>query len=385
MPTSLPATDVAAVAAPARRHIPPVLYAVGAWAAVRLIGLAAIAVAGHQQGKSLAELLTSSDGNWYVGIATGGYDGGLHDVGGPLPQSNLAFPPLLPALIRLVMFTGLSPDTSGILVAAVAGLVAAAAIYRFGAELHGPRAGVLLTACWGALPHAVVLSMVYTEALFSAFAALFLVAIMRRQWLTAGLLAVLAGLTRPTAMVLVAVLAVMGAIAVVRRRDGWRPWAAVAVSPLGMVGHWVFVAARLGRVDGWWYVQGEGWHSHFDAGREAAWMILSKLTTTPYDLVYYVSTGVVLGCAALTLLVIRSRPPLPVVVYLVLLLVLAVGTAGTFHAKGRFLLPAFPALLPVATMLAGRRLAIQVAAVAAAVAASTAYAVYLLLVWPHSP
>lgn len=382
MPTSLPATEVAAIAAPARRRIPPVLYAVGAWAVLRLMGLATIAVAGHQQGKSLAWLLTDADGDWYIGIATGGYDHGPDGVG---DQSNLAFPPLLPALIRLVMFTGASPDGAGILIAAAAGLAAAAAIYRFGAELRGPRAGILLAACWGALPHAVVLSMVYTEALFSAFAAMFLVAMLRRQWLTAGLLAVLAGLTRPTAMVLVAVLAVMGAIAVVQRRDGWRPWVAVAMSPLGVVGHWVFVAARLGRADGWWYVQGEGWNSHFDGGLEAASMILTKLTTTPQDLVLYVTTAVVLGCGVLTLLVIRNREPWPVVVYLVLVLVLAVGTAGSFHAKGRFLLPAFPALLPVATMLAGRPLAVRVAAVAAAGVVSAAYAVYLLLVWPYSP
>jgi hypothetical protein len=283
------------------------------------------------------------------------------------------------------MGTGLSPQNSGILVASLAGLAAAAAIYRFGVELYGPRAGILLAACWGALPHAVVLSMVYTEALFSAFVALFLVALLRRQWLTAGVIVVLAGLTRPTAMVLVAVLAVMAAIAVVRGRDGWRPWVAVAIAPLGLVGYWVFVAVRLGRLDGWWYVQGAGWNSRFDAGREAAWMILTEITTKPYDLVYYVTTAVVLACGVLTLLVMRNREPLPVVLYLVMLLALTVGTAGSFHAKGRFLLPAFPALLPVATILAGRRLAVQIGAVAVAGVVSAAYAVYLLLVWPHSP
>jgi hypothetical protein len=118
-------------------------------------------------------------------------------------------------------------------------------------------------------------------------------------------------------MVLVEVLAVMGTVAVVRRRDSWRPSAAVAVSPLGLVAYWAFVATRLGRVDGWWYVQGAEWNSRFDAGREASWMILTEITTRPYDLVYYVTTTVVLGCGVFTLLVIRSREPLPVVVYLV--------------------------------------------------------------------
>jgi Gpi18-like mannosyltransferase len=153
-----------------------------AWVALRLLlGLAAIAAVGHQQGKSLGWLLTMADGDWHISVAVAGYDHGLHDVGQSRDQSNLAFAPLLPALVRGVMVTGLSPDASGILIATMAGLAAAAAIYLFWAELHGPRTGILLTACWGASPHAVVLFMVYTEALFSALVALFLVAVLRRH------------------------------------------------------------------------------------------------------------------------------------------------------------------------------------------------------------
>src|SRR4029453_11972485 len=99
----------------------------------------------------------------------------------------------------------------------------------------------------GTLPHAIVENMAYTEGLFTALAVWSLLAVLRAQWLTAGTLCLLAGLTRPTAVGLIAAVGLAALVAAVGRRDGWRPWAAMALAPLGYVGYLVWVGIRLGR------------------------------------------------------------------------------------------------------------------------------------------
>ena len=56
-------------------------------------------------------------------------------------------------------------------VAWLASLAAAWALYATGERLHGPRAGIALAALWAALPVGIVQSMAYSESLFTALAA----------------------------------------------------------------------------------------------------------------------------------------------------------------------------------------------------------------------
>jgi hypothetical protein len=70
---------------------------------------------------------------------------------------------------------------------------------------------------------------------------------------------------------------------------------------------------------------------------------------------------------------------LPLLVYSLVIVVLAVVTSGYFGSKPRYLLPAFPLLLPVAGWLAARRMVWQAFFAAALVALAAAYgAVWLL-------
>jgi hypothetical protein len=67
------------------------------------------------------------------------------------------------------------------------------------------------------------------------------------------------------------------------------------------------------------------------------------------------------------------------------LLVLTIGGAGYYHAKSRFLLPAFPLLLPVALALGGARSRLAAVVVPALALGSAWYGGYLLLLWTASP
>ncbi len=96
---------------------------------------------------------------------------------------------------------------------------------------------------------------------------------MTRRWAAAGVLTFAAGLTRPTAFALVAALAVAGLIAVVRRREDWRPpLAAVAIAPLGWRAIWPGwgVGYRMGDWGGYTKLQEGAWGHTFDYGLSTA-------------------------------------------------------------------------------------------------------------------
>ncbi|WP_231956848.1 MULTISPECIES: hypothetical protein [unclassified Actinoplanes] len=332
-------------------------------------------------------LLGAYDAAWYAGIARHGYDTAIPvHADGTLAPTNLAFFPLFPALARLAdpLVPG-GADRAGIAVAWLAGLVAAGCLYAVGARLHDRATGILLAGLWAVLPHAVVESMGYTETLFTALAAAAVHALTRGRWLTAAALCALAGLTRPTAAALIAVVGAAALVAIVRRRDGWRPWAAAALAPIGLLGYAGWVGWRLGRADGYVHVQKDAWRMSYDLGGYTVRAARGLLTgeSTP---AYFVVT--LLLIAALTLLAVLATDPVApwqLKIYSAAIVALAFFGHGYYHSKARLLLPAFPLLLPVAATLARARRTTVVAVLAAMTLISAAYGVYLCTVWTWSP
>ena len=369
------------LAAAARYAAPAML----GYAAVRLIGLVLLWWWADGWGLGVLDRLDSrADADWLTALAQRGYDQQipLGPDGAPAP-SNLAFFPLYPGLMRLVAeVSPLSLPVAGLLVSWVAGLLAAWGIFRVGDHLYGRRAGILLAVLWGVLPHAVVQSMAYTETLFTALAAWSLYALLTRHWLTAAALCVLAGLTRSTALALIAAIGIGAAHAAWQRRDGWRPYAAAVIAPLGWLAYIGWVGQRLGRVDGWFEVQ-RYWSSSFDGGRYTLRHAREVLVDDNASIVLYVVTFVL--AASVALLFAAHRQPLPVLVYSLALVVITLGGAGYYHSKARFLLPAFTLLLPLAVGLARARTRTLVVVLVAATLASAWFGAYLSLVWHRSP
>jgi hypothetical protein len=359
----------------ARRALP----ALAGYLLVRLVGLVTLALWAHDRGKGLVDLLTKADGVWYLGIAQHGYDGYER------AQSNMAFFPLYPGLIRaLDPLTPFGTRGTALLVAWVAALAAAWGLFAVGDHLYDRRVGVTLAVLWGVLPHSVVQTMSYSEGIFTAFAAWSLYAVLRRRWLTAGVLCLLAGLTRPTGSALLAVVCLAALVAVVRRRDGWRPWAALLLAPAGWLGYLAWVGWRTGRPDGWFHIQDAGWGTTFDLGVDTV-QVAQKVLGKASALTLYVVTLVVLVALTLFVLSLLDRQPWQLLLYSGLLLVTTLGAAGYYHAKARFLLPAFPLLLPVAVALARTRPAKAVTVLTALTAISAYLGGHLLIIWTYSP
>lgn len=344
--------------------------------AVRLLGLLVLVVAAAGEGRSAHARLVRWDAQWYAGIARSGYGHTVLHPDGRL-LSDYAFFPLLPLLERgVAALTGLAYVDAGLVVTWSATALAAWGIHAVGEHLHGVRVGVLLAVLWAALPVGIVTSMAYSEAVFTALAAWAVHASITRRWWLAGVLAAGAGLTRPVGVAVVAAVVVTAALHAVRRREA-KPLAGVVIAPLGLLGYLAWVAVRTGAPSGYFRVA-DGWGNGFDGGRAfVAWVGDHLATGVRWQGVLLVVAVLVL--AGLFALAVRDGQPLPLLVFTGVLLVLALTTSGYFGSKPRYLLPAFPLLLPLALRLSRVRGSAVVAALGVLTAGSAAYgAVWLL-------
>ncbi|MGW5852252.1 hypothetical protein ACWFQ8_30630 [Streptomyces sp. NPDC055254] len=366
-----------------RSAAPATVIALGVFAAVRGAGVLVLALGAWWSGRDPLRVLGLSwDSAWYLGIAANGYGRTLMTVQTGSVQSDLAFFPLYPVLIRTVSAVvpgGLVP--AGVLVAWVCAGAAAVGVYRIGAHVVGPRAGLLLVGLWAALPHAVVLSLAYTEALLAALAAWALYAVLRDRWTAAAALAVLAGLTRPTGLAVAAAVSVMALHAIlVRRSRAPEVWAAGLLAPAGWAAYVLAVGVRLRDPLGGYFEVQRRWGSRFDFGAGALRSAERVLTGGHVPLATTVTVAVLAAAGLLAILLVLDRTPLPLLAYTAVLLAITFGGAGYFESKPRFLLPAFPLLLPVAAAMARARPRTAVVVTAGLAGLSYGYGLYLLLV-----
>ncbi|OEJ31346.1 hypothetical protein [Streptomyces subrutilus] len=364
-----------------RRYAPALAVAgpaLAVFAAVRLLGLAVLGVWGAAAGSSPHTLLSARwDSLWYARIAAEGYGYEVILPNGDV-HSNLAFFPLLPWLERPVSaVSGLPHGSAGLVVSASAGLAAAWGIFAVADLLHGRRAGVLAVAVWAALPVGIVQSMAYSESLFTALAAWALYGALRGRWLTAGLLAAGAGLTRPVGAAVVAALWVAVVLAWRGGARSWRMAAGALLAPLGAGAYVLWVGARTGGgLLGYLDVQA-GWGNGFDGGWAFARFVGAKLASSAFT----AGLGLIAGVVLVLWLYgrcVRQRQPVPLLVYGGIVVALALCASGYFGSKPRLLLPAFPLVLPVAVALARWRTRRAAAVLGAAALLSAVYGAFWL-------
>ncbi|GGR54350.1 mannosyltransferase family protein [Streptomyces aurantiogriseus] len=404
-------TDLETRAAPGSAALRRAAPALLGYAAVRALGLLALALWSAARDKSAYTLLTARwDSLWYVRVAELGYGYEVRLPNGDV-HSNLAFFPLLPWLERLLhATTPLSYAGAGFTVSLLASLAAAWGIFAVADHVYGRRAGVCAVLLWAVLPVGIVQSMAYSESLFTALAAWSLYAVLTGRWVTAGALASLAGLTRPVGLAVVAAVWVSGVLSFVRDRSAARTEGAqtaarapqsppgapprraptpggggvaeralgLLLAPLGAVGYVLWVGHHTGKGPlGYLDVQA-GWRNGFDGGYAFARFIIDKFTSIPSA---FAGLGLIVGVALLLwlyLVCVRQRQPLPLLVYAGVVLALALCASSYFGSKPRLLLPAFPLLLPLALALARLRTPRSALVVAGVAVASAVYGAWWL-------
>jgi hypothetical protein len=317
---------------------------------------------------SFGNAITSFDGAWYLKLAEFGYPSSIPlTPAGTAAESTIAFFPLYSMGIRAVQGLGFPPREAALLVAGGAGLVTVVLLWILLRRLWGPEAADRGVALFCFFPGALVLSMAYAEPLMLALAIGCLLALLSRWWVTAGVLAGLATATRPNALALVGACAWAAGVAIRSRRE-WRALIAPLLAPAGFVAFQLFLLARTGEVDAWYRVQREAWFER--VALDATWDKIAETFRHPLGNITSVTlpvAGTVIIAVTLFLLV-RARPPGPVLVYTLGIVALAL-VSETLGARPRFVLTAFPLVAVPGLYLRGIAFSIVLACSATALGA----------------
>ncbi|MGH9068609.1 MAG: hypothetical protein ACRD0J_14145 [Acidimicrobiales bacterium] len=341
----------------------------------RAVTLAATAAAGMIGHRSLASLLSSWDGIWYVRVATNGYP--AHP---PPVFSTLGFFPLYPLTMRGVAgATGWPVLDSGLVIAGVGGLVATCLVWELCRSWWGRESADRAIALWCFFPGSIVFSLAYGEGLLIPLAAGCLLALQRRRWLVAGVLAGLATACGPDAVVLVPSCAVAAIVALVRG-GRWRTlrswWALVApvLAPAGIAGFAVYLWVHTGTPFATLSAQHQAWAERLTP--VATWTRVTLLFDHPLTRLNDIAS--VAGSAFLVvtcfLLLRRRRPPAAAWVWSLGIAVLVLLSTNAPPVP-RFLLTAFPLVAVLGYRLRANAYALVLAGFAGFLVASAAVTV----------
>ena len=143
------------------------------------------------------------DSGWYLSIVEHGYE--FHGAG---QFANLVFFPLYPFLVKVVgVLVGGHYGVAGILVSAFALLGASVALWALVRDFHPAVNPKIVLVAMLLFPTAFFFSLVYTESLFLLLSVLSIYMGRKERWWAAGLIGILAALTRVTGLLLVIPLA----------------------------------------------------------------------------------------------------------------------------------------------------------------------------------
>jgi len=299
------------------------------------------------------------DGQWYWRLAGLGYPGHVAHI-----QTTLGFFPLYPLLMWLVQHTlWCSIFLAGVLISGVGGFIATVLIQRLSAGWWGEEAGRRAVVLFCFFPGSIVFSMVYSEGIMLPLIAGCLLALERRRWLLAGVLAGFATAVGPTAIAIIPACAAAALIEI--RRRGWsdrearKALIAPLLAPAGIVAFGAFLWAWTGSPFATYYAQHHEWSEKTNP--LALVTLVIRLADEVLAGFHEVNANYVAGLlgafvliAGLILLVkTRPRISVPALVWTFGISLLVV-TSENVPPNPRMLITAFPVVLVLAYRLKGR-------------------------------
>ena len=351
-------TGFAVVRASARRSAWRAWPAMAAYLVVRLVGTLVFGLVSSGHGFAARGMFVFVDSGWYQKIAERGYDTKISPA-----LSPFAFDPLYPALMALghALTGGLVSVTGvGLTITWLAAVACSWALFEIGRLLRDARTGLILAVLWALMPSAVIQSALYADTLAICLTSWALYALLRRAWLTAGVLACLAGATRPTAdaVVLTVCLAAVVEFIQARRQGrggiGWRPWVGAVIAPIGAAGFLAYVAYRMGSISGYMKAQ-KKWGTGFGNAGQVLHRI--KLGIEGTHAGYnngqaHITTAVLLITPILIIVMLVQRQRWEVTFYTVVVVAIVYTAIHDYSVVPREVLAAFPILLAPAGWLA---------------------------------
>lgn len=349
----------------------PYRTAILVYVGTRVLLLAVAIVNGALRHHSVASELGHWDGHWYAAVVEYGYGTHVLHV-----QSTLGFFPLYPMVVWPVahFLAWLTSHSfawaityAGAGVSMLGGLVATVLVQKLASGWWGEASGRRAALLFCLFPGSVIFSMVYAEGILIPLAIATILALERRRWLLAGILAGLATATEPEALVLVLVCVVSAAREL--RRGGWsdpaarRSLFAPALSVLGAGAFATFLWIWAGSPFASLIAQHDGWKEKTDplALVRLAQMLGSEISFAHFNhptINLNVVIGLIGAVALLGMLVLmfkaRREMSVEAIVWTLGISFLAVTSVYPFSPNPRVLITAFPAILVVAHYVSGR-------------------------------
>lgn len=352
------------------------------WALSRLITLAAFGVLqlagplgslGPRFYSGPFGLLSSWDGVWYSRIAEHGY------LLVPGQQSDTAFFPLYPLLLRAWYEIGVPPSVSGPIVSNLALVVGLVGFYELGRRVVGERIALRAALFAAIAPMSFVYSMTYPMSLLFALGAIAVLFAYEDRWLAAAVCAAAAGLTRPEAIVFALPIAQH---AWARRRGLGEQRLGVAVAavfaaPVAIATYPLYLKWALGDVHAWSQAE-RRWGRAFrlDGPVHAIVHIPSLIAAHPG-----LARDVALFAVYAVLLIVAARAGISQTWVAAGAAVIVLPLfSGTFESEGRFGLIAFPVYWGLAAFASTRRR--ERGIVAGSIALLVAAIAGLPYIWP---
>jgi hypothetical protein len=350
---------------------------------------------------ALLNELANWDGLWYRWLANMGYP---HHVvhcclgnGETHAQSTLGFFPLYPLVIWTVarpvmLVTGHSAIYSitlaGVVVSTIGGLVCTVLVQELARGWWGESAGRRAAVLFCLFPGSVVFSMVYAEGIALPLAAGCILALQRRRWTLAGVLAGLATATTAQSLVLIPVCAISAGLEL--RRRGWgdraarRSLLAPLLSLTGVVAVGAFLWAWAGTPFAISQSQRIGWREKTDPlalihlfNRLANQISFSHFNHPTINLNLVVGLAGAILLLVLLVLMWRVRRTISVEAIAWTLGISVLGVTSEYVPPNpRMLITVFPAVIVLAYYLKGKAFGV-LAGVNAALLAGLSYLTFV--------
>ena len=342
-------------------------FAIAVYLATRGLLMLVALVNGTLRHHAFTHELAQWDGLWYRELADHGYPDHVLHI-----QSTLGFFPLYPTVVWLISHAFvvpvahwqiLSTTVAGVIVSGLGGLVAAVLVQRLAESWWDEQAARRAVLIFCLFPGSVVFSMVYAEGIMLPLAAGCLLALQRRRWVLAGVLAGLATATEPQALALFLACALAAALEL--RRRGWRARRALlapALAPVGAAAFAIFLWLWTGSPFASLIAQRDGWSEKADAlalvhlTRElAAQISLRHFNHPTIDLNLVVGLGGAIILIVLLVLVLLNRREMSPEAIVYTLGIAWLGMTSEYvPPMPRLLITAFPAIMVLARYVRGR-------------------------------
>ncbi|MBO3462162.1 MAG: glycosyltransferase family 39 protein [Aetokthonos hydrillicola CCALA 1050] len=214
------------------------------------------------------------DSIWYQKIATVGYDYALDNK-----QHSIAFFPLFPLIIRLLMTFGFPFEVAGVLVCNLTFLGALILLYFWVAEHHGKNAAMWSTAALAWCPYSLYGTVIYTEGLFLLCSTAALRAFDKKQHLWTAFWGALATATRVSgAMLIPSFLFVAW-----KERRGIKAYLASLAAGTGLFLFSLYCQIKFGDALAFFHAQ-KAWRPSFGFAQDGWWdMFMQIVVGETYD------------------------------------------------------------------------------------------------------